>query len=143
MQKIPFVLYSIAVILFVVMSIDFYLQKSSYAPSSDAFLNNPARYTGKITEFAGAVINVSADSFYMEVNKRPLKVYFPNMIKPKLGQLYVMTELNGDGTAKALHVHPLSYNYLKYVLSFFAFIIFLFIFFREWKFRKWRFIENA
>ena len=135
--------YVIVLFFFVLLSFDFYLSKKYYAPSSDAFLDNPSKYTGQLSEFAGLVLNSSADGFYMSVNKRPLKVYYSGIEKPKFGQLYAHVMLNRNGTATALEVHRLSYNYLKYIISFFAFIIFLFIFFNEWEIKKWRFVENA
>jgi len=135
--------YAIAIFLFFLLSADFYLSKKYYAPSSDSFLDNPSKYKGRLSEFAGPVLNSSAGWFYMSVNKRPLKVYYSGVEKPKFGQLYVHVMLNGDGTATALEVHKLSYNYLKYIISFFASIIFLIVFFNEWKLRKWRLAENA
>ena len=135
--------YVIIILLFVLLSVDFYLSKKYYVSSSDSFLDNPSKYSGQLSEFAGPVINSSESGFYMSVNRRPLKVYYSGIEKPKFGQLYAHVKLNGDGTATALEVHKLSYNYLKYIISFFAFIIFLFIFFNEWKIRKWRFEENA
>ena len=135
--------YAIVISLFVLLSFDFYLSKKYYVPSSDAFIGNPSGYAGQLSEFAGPVLNISEGSFYMSVNKRPLKVYYSGIEKPKFGQLYAHVMLNSDGTATALEVHRLSYNYLKYIISFFAFIIFLFIFSSEWKFKKWRLVENA
>lgn len=142
-NKISLFLYLSLLVLFIFLSVDFYLKKDDYGPSSDAFLDNPSEYTQKKTEFTGSVINISSDSFYMRVNQRPLKVYYSGLETPKFGQVYVLAELNKDGTAKGLEVHNLSYNYAKYIISFFALIIFLFIFLNEWKFKVWRFVEYA
>lgn len=142
-NKIGIIIYVILIFLFVLLSVNFYLSKKYYVPSSDTFLFNPLKYAGKETEFTGHVLNATADSFYLDVNQKPLKIYYPNFEKPVLGQVYVKVKLNRDGTANAIEMHKLSYNYIKYVISFFAFFLFLFIFFKEWKFKKWRFIENA
>lgn len=142
-NKIKIIAYVILIFLFVILSLDFYLSKNYYVPSSDSFLDNPSKYKGQLSEFAGPVLSSSADGFYMSVNKMPLKVYYSGIEKPKFGQLYVHVMLNEDGTATALEVHKLSYNYLKYIISFFAFIIFLIIFFNEWMLRRWRLVENA
>lgn len=142
-KKIAVISYTIIIFIFAILSWDFYLSKKNYVPSSDEFLNNPSKYAGQYTEFAGHVLNVSGQSFYMLVNQKPLKVYYNELEKPVLGQTYVRLRLNSDGTANASEVHNLSYNYLKYVISFFSFFLFLFIFFREWKLEKWRFVENA
>ena len=142
-NKAGTVLYVISLLLFALLSIDFYLSKRHYAPSGDEFLSNPSEYAGQYTEFAGSVLNASMQSFYMLVNQKPLKVYYNGLETPVLGQTYARVSLNNDGTATALEVHNLSYNYLKYIISFFAFFLFLFIFFREWKFKKWRLVENA
>mgnify|MGYP001602556116 CR=1 FL=1 len=142
-KKIAIIAYVIIIFIFVILSWDFYLGKKNYVTSSDEFLKNPPKYAGQYTEFAGTILNVSGQSFYMLVNQKPLKVYYNGLEKPVLGQTYARLRLNSDGTAAASEVHNLSYNYLKYVISFFAFFLFLFIFFREWKFKKWRFAENA
>ena len=142
-KKIAIISYAVVIFIFLILSSDFYLSKKNYAPSSDDFFGNPSRYAGQNTEFAGPVLNAYEQSFYMTVNKKPLKVYYSGFEKPVLGQTYVRVKLNSDGTAAALEVHNLSYNYLKYIISFLAFFLFLFIFFREWKFKKWRFVENA
>ena len=142
-KKIKIIAYVILIFLFVLLSLDFYLSKDYYVPSSDIFLADPLKYAGKETELTGPVLDVMADSFYLDVNQRPLKIYYPNFEKPVLGQAYVRAKLNSDGTATGLEVHNLSYNYIKYAISFLAFILFLFIFFKEWKFRKWRLVENA
>ena len=107
------------------------------------FMENPALYADRELVFVGSVLNVSQSSFYMSVNHKPLKVYYDKLEKPKFGQLYVLAKTNPDGTANALKVHKSSYNYVKYIISFFAFFIFIFIFFKEWKFKTWRFAENA
>ena len=142
-KNVAITAYIVLLIVFVFLSVDFYLSKNYYDSSIDAFLSNPPKYEGKNSKFAGPVINVSSDNFYMKVNQRPLKVYYPNLEKPKFGQVYVWVKLNADGTAQALNVHNFSYNYAKYFLSFFAFILFLFIFFKEWKFKPWRLVGNA
>ncbi|MBS3101549.1 hypothetical protein J4204_05465 [Candidatus Woesearchaeota archaeon] len=142
-KLVGFIAYTALVALFIILSIDFYLSREHYDPSIDAFLGNSEKYEGKYSKFAGPVINVSGSSFYMRVNQRPLKVYHANLEKPKFGQVYVWARLNSDGTAEAIEVHNFSYNYAKYFLSFFAFILFLLIFFREWKFKGWRLVENA
>ena len=142
-KKIGVILYIILLAAFILLTIDFYLTKKYYQPRIDDMVSNPKLHEGKIAEYAGPVLNVSSDSFYMLINRRPLKVYYANLEKPKLGQVYVQVKLNADGTANGLQVHVLSYNYLKYYVSIFAALLFLFIFFREWKFKKWRFVENA
>ena len=142
-KNVAITAYIVLLIVFVFLSVDFYLSKNYYDPSIDAFLGNPAKYEGKYSKFEGPVINTSGGSFYMRVNQRPLKVYRANLEKPKFGQVYVWARLNPDGTAEAVEVHNFSYNYAKYFLSFFAFILFLFIFFREWKIKSWRLVENA
>jgi len=142
-NKIGVILYVILLLLFALLSADFYLSRRHYVPSGDEFLGSPLKYSGQYTEFAGPVLNFSGQSFYMLVNKKPVKIYYNGLEKPVLGQAYARVKLNSDGTATASDVHSLSYNYIKYVISFFAFFIFLFIFFREWKFSKWRFVENA
>lgn len=129
-KKLGIFAYILLIMAFLILSADFYLSKKHYYPTSEM-------------TFIGSVINVSPSSFYMSINHRPLKVYHENLQKPVLGQVYVLGTLNPDGTANALDVHDLSYNYIKYFISFFAFIVFLFIFFREWKIRKWRLVENA
>jgi len=135
--------YAIVIFIFVMLSLDFYLSKKYYVPSIDDFLSDPSKYAGRHTEFAGHVLNVSEQSFYMLVNQKPLNVYYSGLEKPVWGQVYARVELNRDGTATALDVHNLSYNYIKYAISFFAFFLFLLIFFREWKFKGWGFVENA
>lgn len=141
--KLEHIVYLVFVFIFIVLTLDFYLSKKYYFPSADTFLSNPAKYDGKQTEFAGPVINVSKDSFYMSVNHRPIKIYYSKLENPKLGQIYIKAKLNKDGTANALDSHNLSYNYLKYAISFFGLIIFIIIFFREWRLKKWRLVENA
>ncbi|MBI2541520.1 hypothetical protein HYV80_02320 [Candidatus Woesearchaeota archaeon] len=142
-SKIGIAIYSALILLFVLLSADFYLSKKYYVPSSDAFLADPSRYAGKEAEFAGSFVKSTTGSFYLESNQKVLKVHYPDLEKPAMGQIYVRVRLNADGTATALEVHKMQYNYLKYVLSFFAFMIFLYIFFREWKLREWRLVENA
>lgn len=142
-NKVRIIAYAILIFLFILLSAGFYLSKEHYVPSSDVFLANPQKYAGKETEFAGSFINSTAGSFYLDANKRLLKIYYPHLEKPVLGQVYARVRLNPDGTATALEVHKLSYNYIKYIISFLAFIIFLFIFFREWKFKRWGLVENA
>lgn len=142
-EKTGVISYVIIIFIFVTLSVDFYLSKKNYVPSGDEFLSNPSGYAGLYTEFAGHVSNVSDQSFYMLVNQKPIKIYYKGFKNAMFGQLYARVTLNPDGTATALEVHKLSYNYIKYIISFFAFIIFFFIFFREWKFKKWRLVENA
>ena len=131
-KKFGIIAYILLISTFLLLSADFYLSKKYYENE----------HSGKIA-FIGPVNNVSSSSFYMYVNHRALKVYYKSLQKPFLGQIYVLGTLNVDGTANALDVHDLSYNYLKYFISFFALVIFLFIFFKEWKFKKWGFVENA
>lgn len=139
--KITGYLFLLAV--FALLSYEFYLSKSSYPPTIDEFITAPLEYEGVETEFTGPLINLSEDNFYMSVNHVPLKVYSQGQKPPKAGQVYTYVILNGDSTATAIETHNMNYNYLKYYISAFGFILFLFIFFREWKFRKLRFVENA
>lgn len=135
--------YVLLFLIFIILSVDFYLSKKYYSPSSDDILANPKEFSGKKFTFIGPVINASSSSFYLYINHRPLRVHYKDLQKPVLGQIYILATINHDGTANALDVHDLSYNYIKYFISFLAFIIFLFIFFREWKFKKGRFVKNA
>lgn len=142
-RKTGLFIYLLVILVFVLLSIDFYLSKEHYQPSGGEFLANPKKYSGQIVQFSGRVLNISEDSFYLSLNQMPLKVYYAGLEKPKLGQVEVKVELNEDGTAKALDMHVLSYNYIKYFISFFGLILFVFIFFKEWRLKKWRFVENA
>lgn len=129
--------------IFILLSVDFYLNKRFYQPTIDEFFRQPSKFKGSKVEFAGHVLNTSTDSFYMSINRRALKVYHPEFEPPRLGQLSALLELNADGTATAIQVHNYSYNYLKYLVSLLGFALFLYIFLKEWKFKGWRFIENA
>ena len=142
-RKFGIIAYVLLITIFTLLSVDFYLSKKYYTPSSNDIFTNPEEFSGKKLTFIGPVINISSSSFYMRINHRPLKVYYKELRNPVLGQIYVIGTLNSDGSVNALNVHDLSYNYVKYFISFFALIIFLFIFFKEWKFKKWGFIENA
>lgn len=139
----PWLIWAIFLLLLIFFSIDFYNKKGDYPPTIDEFLNNPQKYEGRITEFTGPVASTSSDSFVMVINQKSLKIYYTLYEKPKLGQIYSLVRLNADGTSNAIKIHELSYNYIKYAVSFIALIIFLYIFFRDWKFKKWRFVENA
>src|SRR3989338_8922224 len=103
-KKIWIIIYVILVFVFVLISLDFYLSRKHYAPSSNMILENPLKYGGKEFAFIGPVINASSSSFYMSVNHRPLKIYYKNLEKPVLGQIYVLATVNADGTVNALGV---------------------------------------
>jgi hypothetical protein len=142
-KKIWIIICIILLLIFLILNIDFYLSKEFYPPSEINFVEDPVKYAGKEFTFVGNVYNITPSTFYMDVNQKPLKIYYQGLEKPKFGQLYVLGLTNVDGTVNALEVHHFSYNYIKYIISFFAFFLFLFIFFKDWKLKKWRFIENA
>ena len=142
-KKTKVLLYISLWLVFVILSIDFYLSRHYYEPYIEDFFKEPAKYESVKVGLDGPVLNISADSFYMGTKKREIKVYYNNLQKPKLGQVSVLAELRSDGTAKAIELHVNNYNYLKYVLSAIAFVVFLFMFFNEWKFKNWRFHKNA
>lgn len=142
-RKLGIAAYTILLLMLLILNADFYLSREFYPPSADMFLNEPFKYAGNKIAFAGNFLNASANSFYVSVNRRPIKVHYSLQEKPNFGQISVLAMANSDGTVSAIEVHNLSYNYLKYIISFFAFTLFLFIFFREWKLKRWRFVENA
>ena len=82
----------------------------------DEFLANPEAYSGQEREFAGFVLSASEDSFVVRVNRRDIEVHYDGPV-PR-GQVEFHSVLNADGTVTAINVHNLSYNYLKYILSF-------------------------
>lgn len=135
--------YIFLLILFILFSYDFYLTKKYYPAFIEDFLINPAKYSGMKSEFTGHISSISENYFYMATNKRPLKVYFSGVEQPKFGQIYIIAELNKDGTAKALEVHRMNYNYSKYFLSLVGLFILIYFMFKEWKIKRWRLVENA
>ena len=141
-KKIGITAYILILIIFLLLSYDFYLSRKYYPPSSDQFLGNPRKYAGRITEITGTFLNSTEGSFYVKVNQRPLKVYYPDLEKPVFGQVNMMLKINNDGTATAFEVHPMTLNYFKYFISIFGLLIFIYLFFKEWKFKNWRFVEK-
>jgi len=142
-KQIKIIVYVVLLLAFILLSVDFYLSKKFYSPSSNMILENPKEYDGRQFAFIGPVMNTSSSSFYMNVNHRPLKVHYDNLQKPVLGQIYIIGIVNEDGSVTATQVHNLSYNYLKYAISFFALLLFIYLFFKDWKIKHWRFVENA
>ena len=135
--------YCFFLVVFLLLSYEFYLSKSYYPATIGEFISSPAQHEGTETEFTGPLINLSETYFYMSVNQVPLKVYFSGQKSPKSGQIYARVILNRDLTATAIETHNMNYNYFKYYVSAFGFILFLLIFFKEWKIKKLRFVENA
>tara|TARA_B100000315_G_scaffold120482_1_gene110374 strand:+ start:3241 stop:3750 length:510 start_codon:yes stop_codon:yes gene_type:complete len=140
-KAIAIITYIILIFLLVLLSFDFYLSEKYYTPSGGMFMSDPEKYADMKLTFVGPVINISDSSFYMSVNHKPLKVYYPKLEQPKLGQVLVVGQSHINETTTASEIHYFNYNYLKYYISFIAIFPFLYIFFRDWKIKRWRFVN--
>ena len=79
------------------------------------------------------ITSMSEDYFYVNLENTKIKIMGSGIKMPVLGQTAVFLDFRKDGTVKLIDYHNYNYNYVLYILSFFALIIFLIMLFKEWK----------
>ncbi len=97
------------------------------------YLENPQKYGNQKIESMVKIISISQDHFYINLGSRNIKVIGSGIKRPVLGETAVFLDYRKDGIIELIDYHNYNYNYLLYVVSFFAIIIFIIIFFKEWK----------
>ena len=98
------------------------------------FIENPAQFAGHYRSITGPFVAQTNDGFFIEFNKHHFQVYYAEPYTPPvLGEVSIYGMLNKDGSITAWRVHNYDYNYILYVLSFFAGISVILYFFSEWK----------
>ena len=97
------------------------------------YLKNPQRYGGQQIESMVKITSMSEDYFYVNLENTKIKIMGSGIKMPVLGQTAVFLDFRKDGTVKLIDYHNYNYNYVLYILSFFALIIFLIMLFKEWK----------
>ena len=88
------------------------------------------------TQFFGKIINISKDHFYLYTGPSNVKIEssnIPDVRKTRYGEIVVHVISKKDRIVEGINYHNYDYNYLLYIVSFFAFVIFVIIFFKEWK----------
>jgi len=116
--------------------------KAEYGLTLNKYLENPQKYGGYKGQHFGRIININQDYFYFDVGDSHIKVIGSGVKKSVYGDTLVFINHKKDGTMKLIDYHNYNYNYLLYLVSFFALIIFVVVFFKEWKVTL-RGFENA
>src|SRR3989344_3779187 len=106
------------------------IESSSYLTN---YLNNPEKYSGNKVEYFGKIINISQDSLYFRAEGKEIKVYGSGVKMPVLGETVVFLDFQKDGKIRIIDYHNYNYNYVIYLISFFALAVFVAIFLKEWK----------
>jgi len=106
-------------------------------PSLDTFYNEPEKYAGAIAENCGMMVDETSDGFILRagVNKILVKYNQTSLRYPVLGTVCVLGAYN-DGFIDAEAVRLNDFIFVKYFISFLAFLYVVFVFFREWKITK-------
>ena len=125
--------YIIALVLLVSMMYYSYTAHSRYYPSISDFVKDPEKYDNVLTEQQVQVYNITPDSFMTRFGNDEVLVKYPNLKRPKYGQVTFLGYYKKEGFIQATAIRYSNYNYGKYVFSFIGLFILLFIFFREWK----------
>ena len=97
------------------------------------YLNDPQKYGSHQIESMVKITAISEDHFYVNLEGTQLNVVGSGIKMPVFGQTAAFLDFRKDGTIKLIDYHNYNYNYLLYIMSFFALIVFLIIFFKEWK----------
>lgn len=109
------------------------VESSSYLTN---YLNNSEKYGGSKVEYFGKVINISQNYFYFRSGSKEIKIYGSGIKMPVLGETIVFLDFQKDGKIRMIDYHNYDYNYIIYIISFFALIVFVVIFLKEWKLTK-------
>lgn len=110
-----------------------YFRHLSEGFSINNYLENPNRFGEHKDERFGKIINISEDHFYFSLGDINIKIYGAGIKKPIFGETVVFVNYGRDGKITLIDYHNYNYNYLLYILSFFALVIFVIIFLKEWK----------
>ena len=110
--------------------------------SIEKYLKEPDKYANKKMERIIKIKNISNENFYFQWNNNDIKVLGHGIEMPVLGETVVYLNFRKDGIIEMIDYHNYNYNYILYILSFFALVWFVIIFFREWKITR-RGFENA
>jgi hypothetical protein len=105
--------------------------------TTEIFFEHPGKLRLVNKTFIGPYIAPTKEGFLMTYNKKTLPIYYSgNHEPPHYGEVVVYGVATKEGYIKAFKVHNYNYNYIIYLLSFFAGIFVLFVFFKEWKITK-------
>ena len=143
------ILLKIAYILVLIMFIGSLIYENVYVSNRsesrftiEKYLHEPEKYGDKKMERIIQIKNISNDHFYFEWGSHDIKVIGSGIQMPVLGETVVYLNFRKDGIIELIDYHNYNYNYVLYILSFFAVIWFIIIFFNEWKITR-RGFENA
>ncbi len=132
-KKLFFAWYFVAVLLLLVTLFHYHLVYLVSFTIGD-FFAHPAQYAGINKSLTGPYGGPADGGFYLIYNQRAARIYYDQQYTPpRLGEVNLYGELQADGSLRALRVHNYNYNYVLYVLSFFAGLGTLIFFFHEWK----------
>jgi hypothetical protein len=108
----------------------------------DKYLDGSGVYEGHKGQRFGKIVNISQDHFYFDIGSHTIKIMGSGVEGAVYGETVLFIDFRGDGVMELINHHNYDYNYLLYIISFFAFLVFLFIFFKEWRITI-RGFENA
>jgi len=101
--------------------------------SIDNYLREPQKYGGNKAQVFGKAVSIGKDYFYFDAGQHTLRVSGANIEKSAFGESVALLYFRKDGIIELADYHNYSYNYLIYIISFFAVAVFAFLFFKEWK----------
>lgn len=125
--------YLTATLLFIVVLAHYRVVYPSTFTMGD-FFADPEQYAGINRSITGPYAGPAEGGFYLTHNQKQVRIYFEQQhTPPRLGEVNVYGKLQSDGSLQAYQAHNYDYNYLLYVVSFFAGLAVLLLLFREWK----------
>lgn len=140
--RVAYIFVLIIFVLLLVYEHAYLLDKSKKSFSIEKYLQEPEKYGDKKMERIIKIANINQDHFYFQWGKFNIKVIGSRIEMPILGETVVYLNFRKDGIIEMIDYHNYNYNYILYIISFFALIVFIIIFFKEWKITK-RSFEDA
>lgn len=123
----------ICIIIFVFYA---YFRGPFFYPGYREAKKSPQQFIGKSIYFGGKIIKINKNDFFIEVEKKPVKV-LGSLDKNKLHY-----SINGkaiylaDGSLKLSQYHTSNLRIYKIILSIIPIILIAYLFFKEYKFDK-------
>lgn len=136
--KLKIFISSICVLALIWLSLNSYLNFDKYDPSIKQFLDNPDKYNGMIASHKGDIVYDEEKMYLKSSDELILLDYKEKIPTAKFGYTLIKGIFRKDIEKQENYITVLEYwnndyNYVKYIISFFALIYVMILFFKDWK----------
>ncbi len=120
-----------------------YLFHNKFYPSLYEVKNTPQQYQNMLIEYKGGdliAISPSEKKFTYQEGEETIDVNYNDNHSPRksiFGKTSIFGSVRND-EIDLIDMHNHDYNYFKYLISVFGFVILFYYLFKEWKFSNWR-----